>query len=79
MSHLQSRRRQTAVRHPATNADQRHQPKLDLVPIGMAIDIDVIKCDRRVLILQAETQANAFIHDPAVALGVSQRLLKTLR
>ena len=45
----------------------------------MAIDVDVIKRDRRASILQAETQANAFIHDPAVALGVSKRLFKTLR
>ena len=37
MSHLQPRRRQTAVRHSTTNAHQCHQPKLDLVPIGMAL------------------------------------------
>ena len=42
MSHLQPRRRQTAVRHSTTNAHQCHQPKLDLVPIGMAIDVDEI-------------------------------------
>jgi hypothetical protein len=50
-----------------------------LVPFGMAIDVDVVKRNRRRLILQAETQANAFIHDLAVSLGVSKCIHELLR
>ena len=62
------------VRHLPAHANQRHQPELDLVPIGAAIDVDVIECDRRGPVLQAEAQPDAFIQDPAVTLGVSQRI-----
>jgi hypothetical protein len=79
MFHLQPRRCQTGVRNLAADANQRHQPELDLVPFGMAIDVDVVKRNRRRLILQAETQANAFNHDLAVSLGVSKCIRKLLR
>ena len=79
MSHLQLRRRQPRIRHLPADANQRHQPKLDLVPIGLSVDVDVIERNRRGPILQAEAQPDALIQDPAVTFGALKRIIKLLR
>ena len=70
---------QKAVRDLSANAHQRHQPELYLVPIGMAVDVNVIKRNCRCAVLHAETQTNAFIVDLAVPLGVPKRVCKLVR
>src|SRR6476619_134420 len=50
-----------------------------MVPIGIAVDVDVIKRNNCYPVLHTETQTNAFIVDLAVPLGVSERVCKQVR
>src|SRR6516165_6951247 len=51
MSNSQMARCQPGLRHLAADPHQRHQPELDLMPLRLPIDIDIVEryCDRSIV------------------------------
>ena len=78
MPETDAKRRQPAIGYFPANPDQRHHPEFDLMAIGIPINIGVLNFDNRVAILP-NFQANAFIGNCAVPLGVAKSLRERFR
>jgi hypothetical protein len=78
VSDPQLARCQPCVRDLPANAHQRHQPELDLMPVQVPLDVDVSESNRRRAVILAEMQPDALVHDPAISLGVANRIRKPL-
>src|SRR6516165_6564388 len=78
VSDPQMERCQAAIRDLPADAHHRHQPELDLMAVRVPIDVDVIESNCCRTIVLAEMQADAFVHDPAISLGVAHRIRKPL-
>src|ERR1700757_1933598 len=75
----QMTRYQTGIRNLPANSHHRYQPELDLMAVGVPVDVDVIESNRGRTIVLAEMQADAVVHDRAKSLGVANRIRKPLR
>src|SRR5215469_9683380 len=71
-------RRQAVVRDLPADAHHRHQPELDLMAVRVPIDVEVIESNRGRAIILAEMQADALVYDPAISLGVANRIRELL-
>ena len=71
MTEAHAARPKTTIRQLPTGTDQQSEERLDLMPIRMALDSNIMKRDREILAL-ANVQGNTFIADRAVALQSSQ-------
>src|SRR6516225_4235765 len=78
VSDPQMERCQAAIRDLPADAHHRHQPELDLMAVRVPVDVDVIESNRGRTIVLPEMQVDAFVHDPAISLGVAHRIRKPL-
>src|SRR6516162_9278010 len=78
VSDPQMARCQAGIRNLSANSHHRNQPELDLMAVGVPVDVDVIESDRGRTIVLAEMQADAVVHDPAISLGIANRIGKSL-
>src|SRR6516165_9117411 len=69
---------QAVVRDLPADAHHPHQPELDLMAVRVPVDVDVIESNRGRAIILAEMQADALVYDPAISLGVANRIREPL-
>ena len=65
--------REPAVGNLAADAHQSNEPELDMLAVQPAVEIDVVQRDRSAF-AGRDAQANAFVDNLAVPLGVSKRV-----
>src|SRR6516225_6539673 len=78
VSDPQMERCQAGISDLPANARYHHQQDLGLMAVRVPVDVDVIESNRGRAIVLAKMQADAIVHNPAISLGVANRIRKPL-